>query len=365
MRSLSSEEALILTRLERLFEYYSGADCVLITSDVNRRYFTGMKSSAGVVAAFRDKVYLLIDFRYIEKARATVKDAEVIELKKLCPQLSELFQKHGAKSIGIESETMTVKELNTYAHFFTKYTIDSSDALSNAVSTMRMVKDAEELACIKKAQEIAESAFEQLLPFIKEGTTEREVALELNRLMFANGAEDLSFETIVLSGANTSMPHGVPSDKRIQRGEFVLMDFGAVWNGYHSDMTRTVCVGEPDDEMRKVYNIVLEAQETAIEAAKAGITGERLDGIARSIIKENGYGEYFGHSLGHGVGMEIHELPNASPNYKAKLPEGAVVTVEPGIYLAGKFGVRIEDFVILTENGCENLTKCAKNLISL
>ena len=361
----SSEGAYVLTRLERIFEHYTGADCVLITSDVNRRYFTGMKSSAGVVAAFRDKAYLLIDFRYIEKARATVKDAEVIEMKRLYPQLSDLLKKHGAESIAIESETMTVKELNTYQHFLREYEIDSSDALSNAIANMRMIKDADEIACIRRAQEIAENAFEQLLPFIREGVTERETALELNRLMFENGAEDLSFETIVLSGANTSMPHGVPSDKKIQRGEFVLMDFGAVWNGYHSDMTRTVCVGEPDDDMRKVYSIVLEAQKAGIEAAKAGITGEELDAVSRSIITENGYGECFGHSLGHGVGLEIHEKPNASPNYKLTLPAGAVVTVEPGIYIAGKFGVRIEDFVILTENGCENLTKCAKNLISL
>lgn len=354
-----------MNRLSRLSEVYTGADCALITSDINRRYFTGMKSSAGVVAVFRDKAYLLIDFRYIEKAQATVHDAEVIELKKLCPQLRELFEKHGAKSFAIESETLTVRELNAYRHFFTKMTIDDSDALSNAISDMRMVKDAEELACIKKAQEIAEAAFDELLPFIREGVTERSIALELNRLMFEKGAEDLSFETIVLSGANTSMPHGVPSEKKVQRGEFVLMDFGAVYNGYHSDMTRTVCVGEPDEEMRKVYGIVFRAQEAAIEAAKAGITGEYLDAVARSIIEEAGYGDCFGHSLGHGVGLEIHERPNASPNYKLPLSAGTVVTVEPGIYIAGKFGVRIEDFVILTENGCENLTKCAKNLITL
>ena len=354
-----------MNRLSRLFESYAGADCALITSDINRRYFTGMKSSAGVTVVFPDKAYLLIDFRYIEKARATVKDAEVIELKKLCPQLKELFEKHGAKSFAIESETMTVKELSAYTHFFTNMTIDSSDALSNAISDMRMIKDEEELRFIKKAQEIAEAAFDELLPFIKVGVTERAIALELNRLMFEKGAEDLSFETIVLSGANTSMPHGVPSDKKVQNGEFVLMDFGAVYNGYHSDMTRTVCVGEPDEEMRKVYEIVLNAQKAGIEAAKAGITGEELDATARRIIEEAGYGECFGHSLGHGVGLEIHERPNASPNYKLQLSAGTVVTVEPGIYIAGKFGVRIEDFVNLTENGCKNLTKCAKNLITL
>ena len=354
-----------MTRLEKLFENYDGADCALITSDINRRYFTGMKSSAGVVAAFRDKAYLLIDFRYIEKARATVTDAEVIEAKKLYPQLMELLKKHGAQSVAIESESMTVKELNAYEHFFSEMRFVHDDSLSTAISAMRTVKDEAELECIMKAQNIAESAYDEILKFIKTGVTEREIALELNRLMFEFGAEDISFDTIVLSGANTSMPHGVPSDKKVENGEFVLMDFGAVYNGYHSDMTRTVCVGEPDGEMKKVYGIVLDAQNTALEAAKAGIIGSDLDRIARDIIERAGYGSCFGHSLGHGVGLEIHEKPNASPNYKLPLNEGAVVTVEPGIYIAGKFGVRIEDFVILTENGCKNLTKSAKSLITL
>ena len=354
-----------MTRLERLFDTFDGADCVLITSDINRRYFTGMKSSAGVVAAFRDKAYLLIDFRYIEKARATVTDAEVIEAKKLYPQLMELLKKHDAKSIAIESETMTVKELNAYEHFFSEIRFIHDDSLSTAISALRAVKDEEELGYIQKAQSIAEAAFDEILEFIKVGVTEREIALELNRLMFEYGAEDLSFDTIVLSGANTSMPHGVPSEKKVQRGEFVLMDYGAVYNGYHSDMTRTICVGEPDEEMRKVYDIVLSAQNAALEASKAGIPGSDLDKVARDIIDRAGYGSCFGHSLGHGVGLEIHEKPNASPNYKLPLKEGAVVTVEPGIYIAGKFGVRIEDFVILTENGCKNLTNSAKSLITL
>jgi len=354
-----------MTRFERLFESFDGADCVLITSDINRRYFTGMKSSAGVVLAFPEKAYLLIDFRYIEKARATVRDAEVIELKKLYPQLMELLNKHGAKTVAIESETMTVKELNSYEHFFTELEFIHNDTLSNAVAALRMTKDEEEIDHIRKAQSIAEAAYDKILRFIKAGVTEREVALELNRLIYEYGAEDLSFDTIVLSGANTSMPHGVPSDKKIEEGEFVLMDFGAVYNGYHSDMTRTVCVGEPTEEMKQVYDIVLQAQLAGLEAAKAGILGSDLDKVSRDVIEQAGYGSCFGHSLGHGVGLEIHEKPNASPNYKLTLNKGAVITVEPGIYIAGKFGVRIEDFVILTENGCENLTKSAKNLISL
>lgn len=353
-----------MERYEKLFDHVT-ADCALITSDVNRRYFTGMKSSAGIVLAFPEKQYLLIDFRYIEKARATVKNAEVVELINTGKQLTEIIRKHNAGTMAVESETMTVKTLNSYRHFLKDVTIDDSDSLSNAINRLRTVKDESEIECIRKAQEIAEKSLDELIPFIQTGRTEREVALELNRLMFENGAEDLSFETIVLSGANTSMPHGVPSDRKIGNGEFVLMDFGAVWNGYHSDMTRTICVGEPDSEMKKVYNTVLEAQLAALDYAKAGITGRELDRIARDIIDKAGYGENFGHSLGHGVGLEIHEKPNASPNNDSVLEKNSIVTVEPGIYIAGKFGVRIEDFVILTENGCDNLTKYAKNIISL
>lgn len=355
-----------MNRFERLFsELPKRIDSVLITSDVNRRYFTGMKSSAGVVLAFRKKAYLLIDFRYIEKARETVTAAEVIEAKKLYPQIQKILKAHGARNMAIEAANVTVSGLNKMKKLLKSVDIIETDALSNAINKLRMIKDDEEIACIKKAQEIAESAFEELLGFIKVGVTEREIAQELDRLMMKKGAEGISFDTIALAGENTSMPHGVPSDKAVQEGEFVLMDFGAVYNGYHSDMTRTVCVGKPTDEMTEIYNIVLNAQEAALEAAHAGMTGQELDVVARNIISEAGYGKYFGHSLGHGVGLEIHELPNAAPYYKKPLAAGAVVTVEPGIYIAGKFGVRIEDFVILTENGCVNLTKCAKNIISL
>lgn len=356
----------MVNRFEKLFEKLpKDIDSVLITSDINRRYFTGMKSSAGTIFAFRGGAYLIIDFRYIEKARNTVKSAEVIEQKKLCPQLLQLIRDNFLTNMAIESQTMTVSELAAFKKALPDVEIIDSDLLSHAICSLRTVKDEDEIKCIQKAQYIAETAFDKILEFIRPGVTEREIALELNRQMFLNGAEDLSFETIALAGANTSMPHGVPSDKKVENGEFVLMDFGAVYNGYHSDMTRTVCVGEPKDEMKDVYNIVLEAQRACIEKASAGMTGEELDKIARDIISDAGYGECFGHSLGHGVGMEIHEKPNAAPGNRDILKSGAVITIEPGIYLAGKFGVRIEDFVILTENGNVNLTKCAKNIITL
>ncbi|MDD7185187.1 MAG: aminopeptidase P family protein [Oscillospiraceae bacterium] len=353
-----------MTRLERLFENLpEDVDSVLITSDINRRYFSGMKSSAGTVIAFREKAYLVIDFRYIEKARKTVKNLEVIEQKNLVSQISELLKKHNALNIAIESKTMTVSELAVWKSKLSKVSIIDTDMLSNEIEHLRAVKDDSELECIRKAQEIAEKAFEKIIGFIRPDVTERQVALELNRIMFEEGAEDISFDTIVLSGKNTSMPHGVPSGKKIQNGEFVLMDFGAVYNGYHSDMTRTVCVGEPSPEMRKVYDIVLKAQLSALDYAKAGITGSQLDSVARKIISDAGYGECFGHALGHSVGLEIHEFPVSSPNSNTVLRAGNIMTIEPGIYIEGKFGVRIEDFVILNENSCENLTKCAKNII--
>ena len=193
--------------------------------------------------------------------------------------------------------------------------------------------------------------------------TERETALALEYHMKRHGAEDLSFDTIALTGAHTSMPHGVPDDRVIQQGDFVLMDFGAVVDGYHSDMTRTVCVGTPTEEMRNIYHIVRTAQDAALAFARPGITGKALDAAARDIITDAGYGEAFGHSLGHGVGMEIHEYPIASASRDTLLAPGNVVTIEPGIYLPGKFGVRIEDFVCITENGCEDLTSLPNKLI--
>ena len=218
---------------------------------------------------------------------------------------------------------------------------------------------------IIKAQRIAEAAFEHILTFIKEGVTEKEVALELDYYMLSHGADGLSFETIAVSGKNSSKPHGVPSDKKIEKGDFVTMDFGAVVEGYHSDMTRTVAVGFVTDEQKNVYETVLKAQEAAQAAASSGVCCADVDKAARDVIENAGYGEYFNHSTGHGVGVEIHEYPRLSTVCKAILSVGNVVTDEPGIYIPEKFGVRIEDMLLITENGCENLTRAPKELIIL
>ena len=355
-----------MTRLEKLGSMID-ADCALITSDINRRYLTGMKSSAGVVLVFKDKAYLIIDFRYIEKAKKLLAGNSFIEVilqNKLYEQINSLIDKHGAKTVSIESMTMTVSELEAYKSKLSAEVL-STDALSENINSMRMIKTPDECDKMIQAQRIAERGFEHMLSFIREGVTEREIQLELDYYMLSHGAEALSFDTIALSGKNTSLPHGVPSDKKVKRGEFVLLDFGAVVDGYHSDMTRTVCVGQPTDKMKQVYDIVLKAQLAAIDAVKAGIKGCELDDIARDIIAVEGYGEQFGHSLGHGVGVEIHEPPYAAKSYDMPLPENSIVTVEPGIYIENEFGVRIEDFVIVKADGCVNMTKAPKELIIL
>ena len=354
-----------MTKYERLMnELPPTVDAALITEDVNRRYFTGMKSSAGTVLVTREKAYLIIDFRYIEKARKTVHDAEVIMQEKLYEQINAILSKHGAKTLAIESRSVTVSQLNSFRKSITAE-IDDSDALSIAIDALRIVKTQDEIDKIIKAQRIAEAAFEDVLNFIKPGITEREVGLHLDYYMLSHGAEALSFDTIAVSGPNTSLCHGVPTDRPVKEGEFVLMDYGATYDGYHSDMTRTVCVGKPTEKMEKVYAIVLDAQLKALAAIKPGALGSDIDGIARKVITDAGYGDAFGHSLGHGVGMNIHETPNAGPSSKHVFRENMIVTVEPGIYLPDEFGVRIEDFVIIRENGCENMTLAKKNLISL
>ncbi|MGN0601045.1 MAG: M24 family metallopeptidase [Oscillospiraceae bacterium] len=340
--------------------------CALITSDINRRYFCKMKSSAGAVLVFPDAAYLLIDFRYFEKAKETVTDCEVVRSVKFYDQLSDLLKKQGTEKVYIEAETMTVSELSVYAEKLDGYKIDSTSFLSDAVTKLRSVKTADELEKMQKAQDIAEAALDNALQnVIKEGATELEVARALDFYMLSHGAEAISFDTIALSGKNTSVPHGVPSDKRIQKGEFVLMDFGAVFDGYHSDMTRTVCVGEPTAEMKEVYEITLEAQKRCLDFVHSGVVCKELDACARDYITEKGYGEAFGHGLGHSVGLEIHESPAANTRDTTVLTENVVMTIEPGIYLPEKFGVRIEDCVFVTKNGYTNFAHSPKNLMIL
>lgn len=358
---------MIMDNIKKLQAELPEGSCAVITSDVNRRYFTGMKSSAGTAVIFPDAAYLLIDFRYFEKAEETVRGCEVILDKNHWEQLSELIKKHNAERIWVESETLTLEAYKKFKKNITgEVKFNISDDLSRCINKIRRIKTDDEIAKMKRAQEIADNAYKFVLEnFVEDGVTEGELARALDFHMLSRGAEAVSFDTIVLSGANTSLPHGVPSEKRIEKGEFVLMDFGAVYEGYHSDMTRTFCFGEPSDEMKRVYDIVLEAQLRCLELAKAGVSCKELDACARDFIASKGYGENFGHGLGHSVGMEIHESPAANTRDETVLAENMIMTIEPGIYLPKKFGVRIEDCIVIKENGYINFAASPKNLMIL
>lgn len=343
------------------------ADSALIVTPENRRYFTDFASSDGILVVTREGSIFFTDSRYIEAAQKTVTCCEVAEGKKVYEQIRDFLNAKNVKNIAVEQSGITLAQYENLKknENLKAFELLGDSSLDKAISTLRQVKNSAETDRIKAAQRITEKAFLHILDFIKVGRTEREIQLELDFFMLRNGAEALSFDTIAVSGVNSSMPHGVPSDKKIENGDFITMDFGAVVDGYHSDMTRTVAVGFVTDEQRMIYETVLSAQMNALSVLKAGVSCKDADKAARDVIASEGYGEFFGHSTGHGVGIEIHEKPNLSPLSDAVLNAGNVVTVEPGIYLPGKFGVRIEDMAVITENGCENLTNAEKSLIIL
>lgn len=351
-----------MTNLEKLCASLKDGEGALITDEINRRYFTDFPSSDGFLFAFKDGAVFATDSRYIEAAQKKIKDCQVLETG-VNARVKDIAEKHGCKRIYIQSEITTVSQLKRYEKSLSDFEIISDDTLDNMISELRMVKSDEEKDKIIKAQRIAEKAFQHILSFIKPGVSEKDISLELDFFMLRNGAEALSFETIAVSGKNSSMPHGVPGEKKIEKGDFITMDFGAVVEGCHSDMTRTVAVGSVSEKQRSIYNIVLKAKNACLAGLKEGITGKEADAIARDIIAAEGYGRYFGHGTGHGVGYEIHEKPNLSPRNEKLLKRGEIVTVEPGIYLPGEFGVRIEDMAFITPDGCENLTNAPEELI--
>ena len=338
-------------------------DGAIITSTVNRHYLTGLRSSAGVVVVTRQQCYALLDFRYIEVARRTIQNCEVILQEKLDEQLPELVKKHSLRRLALETTYQTIGEMNRYQTMLPEVELLTDDRMDKAILRLRSIKDQEELGHIRDAQAITDKAFGEMLGVIKAGMTERQVAAELEYRMKKNGADDLAFHTICVAGPNSSLPHGVPGDRPIQEGDFLTMDFGAASAGYCSDMTRTVAIGHVTEEMAAVYNTVLRSQQAGIAAAKAGIPGKAVDKAGRDVIEAAGCGAYFGHGFGHSLGLDIHERPNASPTESRPMPDGCVCSAEPGVYLPGKFGVRIEDVVVFRENGCEDLTKSPKELI--
>lgn len=343
-----------------------GLDAVLITDEKNQRYATGFPITDGAVFVSRDRPWLITDSRYIEAATAAVAGSGitvVLYTKEhgLTDCLSEAIRESGAEKLAAEDRKLSYSEYLAYEKDLGRELLGAGDMFI----TLRAVKSGEELDSMREAQRISEKALEAVLHTIKPGMTEKQVAAELVYHMLLNGSEANSFDPIVVTGSKTSLPHGVPGDKVIQAGDFLTMDFGCLKNGYCSDMTRTVAVGYATEEMRSVYDVVLRAQLAGIDAARAGIQGKVIDAAARKVITDAGYGEYFGHGFGHSLGLDIHERPNANPAGEAIMPEGSVCSAEPGIYIPGRFGVRIEDVMILRENGAEVITRSPKELIIL
>lgn len=353
-----------MTRTDRIAaELKDNTHAALITSPVSRQYATGFKSEAGIVVVTKDKSYFIIDARYYEHAAQQVEDVDVVLLSDMRKQLYKIIEDHGIQVISIENKTVTVAELEDYKKLFATLTIDESGWLSSTLEKMRIIKDADEIKKIETAQRIAEAAFSKLITAIRPGMTEKQVASVLNFYMMDLGADGISFDTIAASGINSACPHAVPTDKPIQNGEFLTLDFGAIVDGYHSDMTRTVVIGKPDEDMKKVYDAVWGAQMDAIKAVHADITGKLVDNVARSTLDAWGFEKYFTHGLGHGVGLEIHEAPTVSAKSPYTLHEGMVITIEPGVYIPHRFGVRIEDMVVVTTDSCNVITKAPKTLI--
>ena len=352
-----------MTNLEKYLSLLTdGVDGLLLTSRYSRHYGAGYDIAEGVAIVTRNGCRYFTDSRYIESAQNGIQGFEVLEMTRQNPYsklLNDAIADFGVRTLGYEENYMTVAEFMAYEKKLNAQLIP----LHSKIAGFRQVKEAYELERMRKAQQITDAAFAEVLTRIDVGMTEKEVAAELIYCLLKNGGEGLSFDPIVVSGPNTSLPHGVPSDRRLKEGDLVTMDFGVIYQGYCSDMTRTVALGYATEEMRKVYDTVLKAQLAGIEATRAGVKGKDIDAAARQVIVDAGYGDYFGHGYGHSIGMECHEQPSCSPAGETVMEENMVSSAEPGIYLPGKFGVRIEDVVIIKADGCEDITRSPKNLI--
>ncbi|MFJ8066702.1 M24 family metallopeptidase [Psychrobacillus sp. NPDC096426] len=339
-----------------------GIEALLITNGYNRRYMTGFTGTAGVAIVSKNDAVFITDFRYTEQAASQIKDFRIVKHEKtLIEEVATQVTQMGIQSLGFEKEDLTYSSFELYK----KAVKADLVPLSGLVEKIRLIKTDEEISIIKAACLIADEAYEHILTYIKPGMTELEVSNELEFFMRKRGATSSSFDTIVASGVRSALPHGVASDKVIEVGDFVTLDFGAIYNGYISDTTRTVAVGEPSEQLKEIYQVVLDSQLLALEKVKPGMTGKEADAIARDYIASKGYGEAFGHSLGHGIGLEVHEGPGLSSRSDIVLEPGMVITIEPGIYLPNIGGVRIEDDALVTENGLEKLTQSTKELLIL
>lgn len=344
-----------------------GYDAAIVSDKRNQRYLSGFDFDDGLLLITRSDAYLLTDFRYAEAARAQVSKDFTVLLPEggllLC--IAGLLSDHNARCVATEDASLSCAEFKRYGALLSDFAL--SGGASEILTRLRLFKDEEELKTIERAQAVTDAAFEHIIRMIKPDMTEIEVALEIEFFMRKNGAEGLAFDTIAVSGTNSARPHGVPRREKLEKG-FLTMDFGARVDGYCSDMTRTVVIGRADDEIKRLYNTVLAAQNAALEAAAQGVSCRELDRIARDLIDGAGYKGCFGHSLGHGVGMLVHEEPRLSQKTKPDvlLQKGHVVTFEPGIYIEGKYGCRIEDMACIRPDGSfYNFAKSSKELIEL
>lgn len=353
-----------MSRIERVREEFSNLNIegLLVTTAKNVRYLANFTGSAGIVLITKNESYFITDFRYTEQAREQAKGFKVIiHQNGIYNEVKEILEKENIQLLGIEADDMNVSTYSQLSELFEAVLVQTSAV----VEKIRQIKDQSEIAAIQEACRITDQAFDHILTFIKPGVSEIEVANELERFVKTKGSSGMSFETIVASGVRSSMPHGVASEKLIEEGDLVTLDFGCYYQGYTSDMTRTIAVGEVDDKLKEIYQIVLEANEKVTAATKAGMTGKEVDAIARDYISEAGYGDNFGHSTGHGIGLDIHEGPGISFRNEEALVVNEVITNEPGIYIEGLGGVRIEDDLIVNEDGVTVLNKSPKNLIIL
>ncbi|EMF0424577.1 aminopeptidase P family protein [Enterococcus hirae] len=337
-------------------------DSFLITSPYNLRYLTNFTGTTGLAVITLEKAFFITDFRYTEQAAAQAQGFEIIKnVGPIFEEVADLVQKEGLRELGFEETTVSFLEYSVLEEIIDAQLIP----ISGMIEELREIKDEEEIAIIEKACSIADLAYDHILKMIQPGMTEIEVANQLDFYIRSLGASGVSFETIVASGLRSAMPHGVASKKIIEQGDLITIDFGCYYEGYVSDMTRTFAIGDPGEQLKEIYQIVLEAQLAVLEVAKPGVTGKQLDAVARDYITKHGYGEAFGHSTGHGIGLEIHEGPNVSVRAEKQFVPGNIITDEPGIYLPGIGGVRIEDDLLITSDGNRVLTHSPKELIIL
>ena len=354
---------MIRNRIEKVQENLYPDCAFLVLNDTNRFYYTGFKSSSGAVLITKEHAYFLTDFRYIEKASSSIVDYTIMLSNNPDSEIKRICKSHGIKSLFIETYSTSISRLASLRLALSGIEIVTDDKFDRLTEEMRAIKSERELKFIKEAQRMTDETFFYIVERFEAGRTERNIMLDMEFYMRRLGSEGVSFDFIVVSGKNTSLPHGVPSDKKVEKGDFVTMDFGAVYNGYRSDMTRTVGVGMISDKQKEAYDTVLKAQRMAEEAVKPGAVCKDIDKIARDIINGAGYEGCFGHGLGHSVGIEIHENPCLNSRCDTILKPGMVLTNEPGIYIENEFGVRIEDMLYVTEDGCENLSRSKKSLI--